>query len=150
MNIKDVIDRYFAGDTSAAEEKFLINYFLDSDNIDDEFRYLQPLFGYLSEEAEGVRILSQIRDYDLRKPSKKNPQLKKIVTAASALAAVLIIGVFLLTGYLNNNKDTKAYVWVDGKRISDPELVKKYFETSFYSMASSEDILEQQLNSFFE
>lgn len=150
MNIKDIINRYFDGDTSAAEEKFLRNYFSDSENIDDEFRYLQPFFGYLSDEAAGLQILNEIRDYDKEKQPKKKLQLKKIATTVSSLAAALLIGVLLLTGYLNNNEGTKAYVWVDGKRISDPESVIKYFETSFYSVASDEDILEQQLNSFFE
>ncbi|NLX82134.1 MAG: hypothetical protein GXZ03_11320 [Proteiniphilum sp.] len=150
MNIKDVIDRYFVGDTSIEEERLLRDYFSDTDNIDEEIKYLQPMFNYLSDEAKALQVLSEVlaeEREDVKRVNDKS-KVRKLVIIVSSFAASLLIGAFLLFGNMNNK--SKNYVWIDGERITNPEVVSEYAEASFSDVVSDNDILEQQLGSFFE
>ena len=62
---------------------------------------------------------------------------------------VLIVGIVLLFGDMGGNSDY-SYVWVNGEKITNLDIVYKYAEKSFESVVSNEDILEQQLFGFFE
>lgn len=151
MNIRSVIDRYFEGNSSIEDENILRDYFLDSDNIDEDLEYLKHLFVYLNDESEALQILNEIKNddvYDTKHRVKSN-KLRKAIVSISSIAAILIVGIVLLFGDMGGNSDY-SYVWVNGEKITNLDIVYKYAEKSFESVVSNEDILEQQLFGFFE
>lgn len=151
MNIRNVIDRYFEGTSSTEDENLLRDYFLDSDNIDEDLKYLKPLFVYFNDESEALQILNEIKIDNVYGTTHrvKSIKLRRAIVSISSIAAILIIGVILFFGDIGSSKDY-SYVWVNGEKITNPDIVYKYAEKSFESVVSNEDILEQQLLDFFE
>lgn len=148
MNIQEIVERYFEGVSSVEDEKMLREYFQNINNVAPEHRYLQPLFGYMSDEAEAMRVLDEIKRNESIAEDKRL-RIRKLITSISSVAASLVLSVFLLFGYINNRKPD-SYVWVDGKKISNPEVVSNYFEASFENVISYDNIMEQQLGAMFE
>ena len=151
MNIRSVIDRYFEGNSSIEDENILRDYFLDSDNIDEDLEYLKHLFVYLNDESEALHILNEIKIDEVSGTTHrvKSIKLRRVVLSISSMAAILVVGIILLFGDIGDSSDY-SYVWVNGEKITNPHIVYKYAEKSFESVVSNEDILEQQLLDFFE
>lgn len=59
-DIKILLDKYFAGETSREEDMQLRQYFSEA-NVDDEFYEIKPLFSYLIEEANVFEFLRGLR-----------------------------------------------------------------------------------------
>ena len=149
MNIHEVVQRYFEGTSSVEDERYLKAYFSDSENVAEEYKYLQPLFNYVSDEMEALQVLNEIKLQEAKDENKGGPKVRKMIISISAIAASVMIGMFLLLGEVKGSAD-KSYVWIDGKKVSNPEVVNRYFEASFENVKSDDNILEQQLGSFFE
>lgn len=66
-NIKQLLEKYFDGQTSIQEEKELKNYF-SSKNIDSELMQYQDMFGYFSKEQQTE---TQIEPTLKQKPNRK-------------------------------------------------------------------------------
>jgi hypothetical protein len=47
-------------------------------------------------------------------------------------------------------KNPSNYVWVNGKRITDPQIVREYAELSFGEVQPENDIIEDQLRFVLE
>ena len=66
-NIKQLLEKYFDGQTSIQEEKELKNYF-SSKNIVSELMQYQDMFGYFSKEQQTE---TQIEPTLKQKPNRK-------------------------------------------------------------------------------
>ncbi len=149
MNIQEVVDRYFAGCSSVEDERFLKSYFANEKQVADEFKYLKPLFDYINDEAEALKIYDEVKAIGVADDKVGSTKIRKTVFAISSIAASLVIGMFILFGNLKNNGD-KSYVWIDGKKTTKPETVTKYFENSIDNVALDINIIEEQLSAMFE
>ena len=85
-NIKQLLEKYFEGQTSIQEEKELKNYFA-SENISPELMQYQDLFAYFSEEQQ----TETQKEFVL----KQKTQQKWLWMAASAIIVLTIGFTFL-------------------------------------------------------
>ncbi|PWA05355.1 hypothetical protein [Flavobacterium psychrotolerans] len=111
-NIEELLEKYFQGGTSIAEEQELRKYF-SSSNVLPHLEQYKPLFGYFSlvkkEEFER-EILPQTKKYNLA-----------WLSIAASVVVLLGIGTYV---YLNNNKANQNQ---DLGTYDDPEVA--YRET---------------------
>ncbi|MDR1113078.1 MAG: hypothetical protein LBL18_04880 [Bacteroidales bacterium] len=117
-----LIERYFEGLTTTAEETQLRHYFQQA-QIADNLLIYKPLFVALSDLREMPQPLIH-----LPKTAKKNhfTSRLKIVSIASGFAAALIIGFFALF----YESTTANYVMIDGRKYTDKTLIMHNFEQS--------------------
>ncbi len=89
-NIESLLEKYFDGETSIAQEKQLTNYF-SSDNVAQHLQQYKPMFKYFNEEKQ-ITFKQEI-------VLKSN---KKIVWFSMAASVILLAGIG--TFYIMNNK----------------------------------------------
>lgn len=81
QQINDLLEKYFAGETSLAEEKNLRTYFKNTTNLPPEWEEYKILFAYFDSEKETKY------EGEIYLPKKRN---YKWVISISAVAAVII------------------------------------------------------------
>lgn len=59
-DILELIDRYFEGETTAADEQMLRDYFANED-IPQEMMMFAPLFEFISNESLALNVLNEIK-----------------------------------------------------------------------------------------
>ena len=109
--IEILIEKYFEGETSIAEEKELKAYFSSSD-VAQHLEQYKPVFGYFS-QAKQEQFTASIP----LKSGKKQKRLAWLSVAASVLV-MLGIGFF---AYQNTSEPTQENLGV----IDDPEIAFK-------------------------
>lgn len=148
-DIRDLVDRYFEGDTSSEEEKVLRRYFA-GDDLPEDLKPLAPLFRFMEDESAALAVLQEI-EREKNAPVRRTPLIWRKLRTIAAVAAVLLAAVVLVTrpgkhpSPINGN-----YAWVDGKQITDPATVQKYAEISFGKIKSDQDMIEEQLSFMLE
>lgn len=147
-DIQHLIDKYFDGESSAEEEKILRRSFTQED-LPEELKVYASLFHFLDDEATALAILNEIRSEEKRPVRRRLLSLRNLRTIA-AVAATLLIAVLLLSRPDRKPALTGSYVWVDGKQITDPAIVRKYAEASFGKIQPESDIIEDQLRFILE
>ncbi len=138
-----LLERYFEGETTAAEEKMLRHLLSQGDPEGDQKNYI-PFFRYLENASEALTVLNEIRDEPVASIRQRFPIRK--YGAIAAVAASLLVALLLLP----LDKQPSNYVWVDGKRITDPQVVREYAELSFGEVQPGSDIIEEQLRFVLE
>jgi hypothetical protein len=91
--IKILLEKYFAGETTLEEEIALGSYF-NGDTIADEFKQYQPLFQFFKKEKE--IMLSKSKTYAILDIPKSKPIMTVVRGGGMwwrAAAAILILGV---------------------------------------------------------
>lgn len=148
-DIRYLIDKYFEGDTSAEEEKTLRHYFAQ-DDLPDDLKVYASIFRFLDDEAAALAVLNEIQ-HENKISARHRPLLLRKLRTIAAVAATLLIAVLLLIhpDRLSSSQN-ENYVWVDGKRITDPVAVRKYAESSFGKVQPENDIIEDQLRFMLE
>lgn len=143
-----LLDKYFAGETTSDEEKTIRRYFAENE-LSDEMREIAPIFTFLEDEAAALAVLDEVR-VEITTPAKRK-SMRAVLWTIAAVAASLFIGIILVNIIERNNSALSGnYAWVNGKRITDMETVKKYAELSFEKVKTEENILEEQLSFMFE
>ncbi|MFP4528844.1 MAG: hypothetical protein ACLFQX_09855 [Candidatus Kapaibacterium sp.] len=142
-SIKPLIERYFEGDTSLAEEALLREYF-DSQHIDPELEPYSELFRYMTTQRDG-RIESE--DFDERTISRISRRpLSKLYNiqwfaAAAAACAFIMLGVFFLNQNSENNESGE--VIAEKYATKDPEIAyKQAVETLGYVSGKLNESIE--------
>lgn len=146
-DIYRLIEKYFEGETSSGEEKMLRDYFAQP-NLPDDLKEFAPLFRFLENESKAIAALNGIR-LDDEAAVHRRQSFRKYGTIA-AIAASLFIALVWLTPEAPSSSQKGSYVWVDGKRITDPRTVREYAEVSFGKVQPGNDIIEDQLRAFSE
>lgn len=108
-NIDKLIEKYFLGETSIAEEKELTNYF-SQPTVAQHLEQYQPIFGYFSLAKE--QTFKQII------PLKK---LKRNVSWVAIAASIVVLLGIATYGYFNNeivkgNKNQSLGTYEDPKK----------------------------------
>lgn len=106
-NIEIIIEKYFQGETSIAEEKELKNYFTSS-NVAQHLEHYKPIFGYFSLAKE------QKFKQEIPLQSKK----RNVAWLSIAASVVVLLGIgtygYFNYGTANLNQDLGTY--------DDPEI----------------------------
>ena len=107
-----LLDKYFAGETSLEEEKWLQEYFNSEREIPQDQVYAAELFRFFGREAvteyiENERLITQYRRGSLLK-------------VASIAAAMLILIAALL--FIQKPAEPVAYAYINGVPITNKEI----------------------------
>jgi len=138
MKIKELLDRYYEGETTDAEEQRLREYFT-SDEVDDELQHYRSIFAYLKHEGERHSVFTRHSALDAE-PPKNSPQIIRRLRVKPAMtrvkwwyAAAAAVACLLTTTYIIHEHQSKpqtlcvgTYVVVNGICYDDLSLVKKY------------------------
>lgn len=106
--IKTILEKYFEGNTTLAEDKALKNYF-SSATVDPELLQYQPLFAYFSEEKK------QGLQSEVAIPKNKK---KRIIWWSAAASVVVLLGIGSYVFLNNTPQKTSA----DLGTYDDPEV----------------------------
>ncbi len=120
--IKELLNRYFDGLTSLAEEQQLRRYFA-SEQVDEELRPYQQLFAPLDELSQLQQLpqeleleLSRMIDETVNETVDKLPKARVHKRWSWSLAAAAVIAAVLLL----TNKPSNEYNWAD--TYDDPQI----------------------------
>lgn len=118
-NIKELLQKYFDGETSLAEEAVLKSYFAN-DNIANELKQYQPIFVCFTDVAT-----ENLPDLQFEEAFRKQIATRRkhhgvlyhiaLWSSAAAASVVLAMGSIYYIERQNN------YMIVNGKRVNDPE-----------------------------
>jgi hypothetical protein len=116
MNIEELIERYFEGDTSPAEEKILAEYFSGKEIKSDLIRY-KPLFDLLGSEKDIRHPDEDFARNFIKKLVPQNGKVRKFRSLfwLSGIAATLLI-MFGLGYYFLNNSE-KSFVEINNNHV---------------------------------
>ena len=122
IEIKELLDRYYEGETTDADEQRLREYFT-SDEVVAGLQPYRSIFAYLKHEKENLAEEAAI----IPLPAI---QQRRVIWwyAAAAAVACLLVGTFLAheNRPVTQTACTGTYVMVNGICYDDMALVKKY------------------------
>jgi len=130
--IHDLIDRFFEGRTTNEEEQRLYEYFSKNEVPDslESYRQLFDFFGKQKIENEQLQVV--------RKSSEKHRFYYGI---AASIAALLCIGVFFQKlPAKTDNPYEGSYIIRNGKKITDPQVIRPELEKTMYLVAMQEEM----------
>ncbi len=118
--IKQLLDKYLDGETSADEERALRGYFTNKGNhIPEEWIPYRALFAYIAEEQTAIAEKADDNG-KYRKDTKARHRHGWMYTAITAAAAILIIVVMIALP-----RSTENYAVINGKVYTDKKLVEE-------------------------
>ena len=126
IEIKELLDRYYEGESSDADEQRLREYFTLG-NVATELQPYRSIFACLQHERESTGAVISMQLLENQKSKIKN-FAKRWRYAAAAVAACLLIASILVHEYpsASKNECTGTYVVINGICYNDIALVKKY------------------------
>lgn len=153
LNIRTLLDRFFLGDTTLAEEQQLYDYFRQTP-VPQLPRDLAPLRD-LFLDLQAVRYAATPSQPRLQpsplQPSQ--PRHRRRWLAAAALALLLAAGALTLfrptQADADSGEELVAYIY--GKRTTDPAVVIGEMQHTMAAMTAEggADVVEQQLKTMF-
>jgi hypothetical protein len=107
-----LLEKYFAGETSLSEEKWLQEYFNNNKIEQKDHEYAREIFRYFRQEASMV----------YRKDSKPQTRFNRaFITRMAGIAAALMILASTLF-FLNKPREPIAYAYINGMPVTDKDL----------------------------
>ena len=151
MDIDNLLNKYFEGDTSLEEERMLSAYF-NQENPPKHLKELAPIFTYIEDERVALEALKEIKDASSATTltKKRKPILGKSLYISAVAAASIIALFFLFSPNKSDSNGSESYAWINGKRITDKEEVKMFAEKSLENVSSNENIFIEQMSAIFE
>ncbi len=142
MNIEELLNKYFEGETTCEEERELRRFFSQG-IVPEHLQMYRPLFGFLEKENSLHR--NAIREVPTETPGATTtrpvarPARQRALYIASSIAAglILLLGIAGIHRYMSNTPDT--YVVIDGKLYSDPQLAHQQALAAFQSVSFSDE-----------
>ena len=121
--IEDLLERFFEGETSNAEEQELYQFFARPD-LPEHLKPYQPVFGYFE-----TGIVREVSGTETVKPARKAPFVKRYLFAGIAIAASLLL-LFVLNNRTDKAEDdfnpyAGSYIIRNGVRTEIPEEVAR-------------------------
>ncbi len=99
IKIRELLDKYWKGETSLEEERELSSYFVSS-QVTDEFAPFIPLFAFF-EEARHIRMESSIVQPPVEDIKGKIVNIRWLISIAASIA------IFLAVFFINNKISTE-------------------------------------------
>lgn len=123
QEVEKLIEKYYEGETSVAEEQ-QIREFLAGKNVPAQFEAEKAIFGYFESEKQ-------------KKPVRFTPNFLKW----SAVASVVAVAVFIAVLFTNQPVST-GYAYVDGRKITNKEVIRSLALTTVSQLATANNELE--------
>ena len=139
-NINHLLEKYYKGETSLEEEKFLRNT-LSFEEAQTEDFYSSLIFRTFNEEREALAS-GALKSLHKTKCCKRKScyHYKKWIYAAASIAACLAVVFSIGLHYLNQH-DYGVYIIIDGVRYNDEKLAKEYLN----KICEKEDHIEEMV-----
>lgn len=121
--VKHLLQRYFEGESTEAEERRLEAYF-QSENVDHEVAKYAEFFGGISELAaiaDDPNIEDDVMDYILETENREKTRYRTMWKTVTGIAASIIV---VLGGFLFFQEQQKPY----NDTFNDPEKAYAYAE----------------------
>lgn len=119
VNINDLLEKYFDGQTSLAEEKLLKQYF-SSNEISLEHLIYKPLFEVFEIESKEVLSTAKIRTEII--PTGKSKHIWFRTLSMAGVAASIVVAFW----FFGNNAMADDFAVINGKRINDAEYAQQF------------------------
>ena len=129
--VKQLLQRYFNGESSLAEERLLENYF-QSGNVANDLKKYEGFFGGMSELAENGRdenLEDEIMDFILKNEPKEKPKSRWLWQMVSGIAASIIIVISGLLFFRQSEEQFKD-------TFDNPETAYAYAEQTLGFVSS--------------
>lgn len=138
-NLDKIIEKYFDGETSIEEERALKQYF-SAESIEQKYEIYRPLFGYFSAEQE--------KEKEVTSAPQKVVNKKQLVFWLSVAASVAILLGVALFSQIEQNKQMQTYVFIDGEKVKDMDVVGMQVLNSIENIEEYSDgnIIESQID----
>ena len=140
LSIRTLVDRFFEGETTLAEEQQLYAFFGDDRQLPPDLEKLRPLF----QDLAAVRCVAA-------PPQQKSQTSRRWHWAVAAAVATLLVG-GALTLYHNHTSGEEEYVaYIYGQRTTDRATVLGEMQKTMATLASTDanDVVEEQLRTMF-
>jgi len=98
--IEDILEKYFEGETSVAEENQLREYF-SSSNVAQHLEQYKPMFGYFSQTKE------QMSTHEIPLLPKSRDKKRNVAWLSIAASAVVLLGIGTYF-FVSEQKETTA------------------------------------------
>ena len=132
--IKKMLEKYYEGETTDADEMRLCEYFASND-VATELQPYRSIFAYIRHEKEHPSKEPEV----IVLPAIKRRPAKWLYVAAAAVACLLTT-TFLFREFSQPQVlCAETFVMIDGVRYYDLELVRKYAAEAIGMIATSYD-----------
>lgn len=130
MNIEELVNKYFEGETTCEEERELRRYFT-SEDVPEGLRAYRPIFAYFEEEAK--------QNKKSRTEGKTRNIRQRLIYAFSGMAAGILLAIGIASLYQQYDTTPSNYVIIDGKKYTDASLVQQQAQAAFRDVSLSKD-----------
>jgi hypothetical protein len=136
--ITTLLDKYFEGNTSLAEEEILKEYFSQNQNIAPDHLYAKSMFAHFEKEL----------NVKYKKPANAKARIVKMkyyVRLLSVAASILIIlgVVFLLT---QKPSEEIVYAYINGKPITNKEQAMLHTKKALFYISDNFNLGTRELH----
>lgn len=117
--INELLDKYFQGQTSIAEENELKEYF-GSDKVSEEHKPYETMFSNFLQESQITNPSKPVLHYEPAHIIRKN-KLRIWIASASGIAATVLVALWLF----GTQTPKDDYAVINGKVIENEQVVQK-------------------------
>ena len=131
---RELLDKYFEGETSCAEEQQLRSFFTQVRLPEDLVDY-RPIFGYLDEESRKAAP----------RKSSKAVRIRFVYYAVSGVAAsiLILLGIFTFNRHTGQEMNS---AYINGEKYTDIQIVHQQARAALAEVSfSQEDIADEML-----
>lgn len=125
MNIEELLNKYFEGETTAQEEAFLRRQSRKQD-AHPSLAECKPLFDWVDKERKENKTESKIQPKKYPIPIRASIRIRTIAAAACLALAITLSSVLI---YINVSTDpclcATGYVVIDGQCYADPDKARE-------------------------
>lgn len=140
MNIEELLNKYFEGETSCDEERQLQQFFTQG-MVPEHLEMYRPLFAFFKEEKQQQSATEATPEQ--KAPKRKTPFRRRILYSLSGIAAGLVLLLGIAGTIRHFTYQPENYVIIDGKQYTDAELVREQALTAFQEVSfSQEEVLD--------
>lgn len=149
--IDEMIERYFEATLSEEEETALKAFLASPEGQAPEYDEVRAVMGYFA-AGRSIRSLDALSRSQsshswsmspLRRSLSLSKGTRRLIAVAASLAIIVTLGVNLY------NKSNICVSFVDGKKVTDKEVVMNDVDNILADLLSDRTGVEEQLNEFF-
>ncbi|WP_455587493.1 hypothetical protein [Bacteroides sp.] len=138
MNIEELLNKYFEGDTTCEEERELRRFFTKG-IVPEHLKEYVPLFAFFEEENKQAKVSHTVSS------SQKRTLRHRLMYSISGIAAGLLILLGIAGIHRHFNAMPDSYVIIDGKCYTDENLVREQAMAAFLNVSLDENELIDSL-----
>jgi hypothetical protein len=126
IDIEQLLNKYFEGQTSLQEEEFLRNYF-QGDNIPAEWKMYQPMFQYFTTchcglDPQTHETLTTANE-GIAGQARNDKKIYWWISIAAAACVILFFGL-KFTFHTPTNLSASSQMYIDGKKYTNIESIQ--------------------------